>query len=114
LISRALSGEPIQLVTVEQRTLVYYCRSLVRELDLGVFSNETVKDVPGHFVNHVVGLDTGFGLSEDVHRNGWSEQCPHAVLSTEGLSVASIASSCIVTQIPEGRCVTEFCTRCAS
>ena len=35
LISRALSGERIRLVTMEQRVLVYYCRSLVRELDLG-------------------------------------------------------------------------------
>ena len=35
LISRALSGERIQLVTMEHRILVYYCRSLVRELDLG-------------------------------------------------------------------------------
>jgi hypothetical protein len=30
-----------------------------------------------------------------------------------GLSVANLAASCIVTQIPEERCVTEFCTRCA-
>jgi hypothetical protein len=35
LISRALSGERIRLVTMEHRVLVYYCRSLVRELDLG-------------------------------------------------------------------------------
>ena len=28
-----------------------------------IFSFATVKDVPGHFVKHVVGLDTGFGLS---------------------------------------------------
>ena len=34
LISRALCGEWIQLVTIEQRVLVYYCRTLVRELDL--------------------------------------------------------------------------------
>ena len=33
-ISRALAGEWVQLVRVEQRILVYYCRSLVRELDL--------------------------------------------------------------------------------
>jgi len=33
-ISRALAGEWVQLVHVEQRILVYYCRSLVRELDL--------------------------------------------------------------------------------
>jgi len=35
LISRALSGERIRLLTMEHRVLVYYCRSLVRELDLG-------------------------------------------------------------------------------
>jgi hypothetical protein len=35
LISRALSGERIRLVTMAQRVLVYYCRTLVRELDLG-------------------------------------------------------------------------------
>jgi hypothetical protein len=33
-ISRALAGERVQLIRVEQRILVYYCRSLVRELDL--------------------------------------------------------------------------------
>ena len=34
LISRALCGERVQLVTVEQRVLVYYCRTVIRELDL--------------------------------------------------------------------------------
>ncbi len=33
-ISRALAGEWVKLVRVEERILVYYCRSLVRELDL--------------------------------------------------------------------------------
>jgi transposase InsO family protein len=33
-ISRALAGEWVQLMRVEQRVLVCYCRSLVRELDL--------------------------------------------------------------------------------
>jgi transposase InsO family protein len=33
-ISRALAGEWVQLIRIEQRVLVYYCRSLVRELDL--------------------------------------------------------------------------------
>jgi len=33
-ISRALAGEWVQVVRIEQRVLVYYCRSLVRELDL--------------------------------------------------------------------------------
>jgi transposase InsO family protein len=32
-ISRALAGEWVQLIRLEQRILVYYCRSLVRELD---------------------------------------------------------------------------------
>ncbi len=35
LISRALNGERVRLVVLEQRVLVYYCRTLVRELDLG-------------------------------------------------------------------------------
>jgi len=35
VISRALSGERVQLVPMEQRILAYYCRTLVRELDLG-------------------------------------------------------------------------------
>lgn len=34
-ISRALSGERVQLVKMDERVLVYYCRTLVRELDLG-------------------------------------------------------------------------------
>jgi transposase InsO family protein len=33
-ISRALAGEWVRLIRLEQRILVYYCRSLVRELDL--------------------------------------------------------------------------------
>ena len=33
-ISRSLAGEWVQLIRVEQRVLVYYCRSIVRELDL--------------------------------------------------------------------------------
>src|SRR3974390_1664175 len=32
-ISRALAGEWVQLIRLGQRILVYYCRSLVRELD---------------------------------------------------------------------------------
>jgi len=34
-ISKALSGEWVQLERVGQRVLVYYCRTVVRELDLG-------------------------------------------------------------------------------
>jgi len=33
-ISRALAGEWVQLERIEDRVLVYYCQSLVRELDL--------------------------------------------------------------------------------
>ena len=33
-MSRALAGEWVQLTRVGERILVYYCRSLVRELDL--------------------------------------------------------------------------------
>jgi hypothetical protein len=33
-ISRALAGEWVQVVRVDERVLVYYRRSLVRELDL--------------------------------------------------------------------------------
>ncbi len=33
-ISRALAGERVRVVRLEQRVLVYYCRSVVRELDL--------------------------------------------------------------------------------
>jgi len=33
-ISRALAGEWVQVVRVDGRALVYYCRSLIRELDL--------------------------------------------------------------------------------
>jgi len=34
VVSRALQGEHVRLVTIEQRVRVYYCRTLVRELDL--------------------------------------------------------------------------------
>jgi transposase InsO family protein len=34
-ISKALCGEWVQLVSVDRRVLVYYCATLVRELDLG-------------------------------------------------------------------------------
>src|SRR6202011_6160673 len=62
--SRVLSGERIRLGPIEQRVLVYYCRTPVRELDLVVRPNFPTKTVlPGRFVTHVVGLDTGFGLS---------------------------------------------------
>lgn len=40
--SRALRGEWVQLDRVEQCVLVYYCRTLVRELDLGGWSSIAV------------------------------------------------------------------------
>ena len=33
-VSRALAGQQVQLVRMEQRILVYYCRTVVREIDL--------------------------------------------------------------------------------
>jgi transposase InsO family protein len=33
-ISYALAGQPVQLVKVEERVLVYHCRTVIRELDL--------------------------------------------------------------------------------
>jgi transposase InsO family protein len=33
VVSRALKGEHVQLVDIEQRVLVYYCRTLIREFD---------------------------------------------------------------------------------
>ena len=33
-LSRALAGEWVQLIRIEEKILVYYCRSLVRELEL--------------------------------------------------------------------------------
>jgi transposase InsO family protein len=43
VVSRALAGERVQLVTDEQRVLVYYCRTLVRELDF-VNQRSTIVD----------------------------------------------------------------------
>ncbi|MGD0793459.1 MAG: IS481 family transposase [Terriglobales bacterium] len=42
-ISRALRGEWVQLERVEQRVLVYYCRTLIRELDLGIQRSTAVE-----------------------------------------------------------------------
>jgi len=49
LISRALIGERIRLVAMEQRLLVYYCQTLVRELDLARSNlrNQNCKGCPG-------------------------------------------------------------------
>jgi transposase InsO family protein len=41
-ISRALRGEWVQLDRLAQRVLVYYCRTLVRELDLGSRASSAV------------------------------------------------------------------------
>ena len=35
-ISKALCGERVQLVRLEERVPVYYCNTLIRELDLGI------------------------------------------------------------------------------
>jgi len=35
-ISKALCGEWVQIVRVEQRLQVYYCTTMIRELDLGI------------------------------------------------------------------------------
>ncbi len=69
-IAKALRGEWVQLEQVEQRVLVYYCRTLIRELDLKSRCStavdrssehrsrvKTVKDVPGQTVKHVMGLN---------------------------------------------------------
>jgi len=42
-IAKALRGEWVQLQQVEQRVLVYYCRTLVRELDLKTRSSTAVE-----------------------------------------------------------------------
>jgi hypothetical protein len=34
-VSQALSGEWVQIVCVEQRLMVFYCTTLIRELDPG-------------------------------------------------------------------------------
>jgi len=42
-IAKALRGEWVQLEQIEQRVLVYYCRTLVRELDLRSQSSTAVE-----------------------------------------------------------------------
>jgi transposase InsO family protein len=41
MISRALAGEWVQLVRIEQRILVYYCHTLIRELDFSFSAAHT-------------------------------------------------------------------------
>ena len=42
-IAKALIGEWVQLERVDQRVLVYYCRTLIRELDLQSQASRLVK-----------------------------------------------------------------------
>lgn len=42
-ISRALAGDYVQLIPVEQRVMIYYCTTLVRELDV-VLQRSTIVD----------------------------------------------------------------------
>ena len=35
-ISKALKGERVQVVKVEERVMVFYCATLIRELNLGI------------------------------------------------------------------------------
>jgi len=71
-LSSALCGERVQIVEIGSRAQVYYCSTLIRELDLGIQRStiverwipeqvpppKTVKDVLKHPVNHVLVLDT--------------------------------------------------------
>lgn len=43
-ISRALAGEQVQVIPVEQRLLVFYCQTLVRELDPGIPRSTIIED----------------------------------------------------------------------
>jgi hypothetical protein len=47
-VSRALSGEWVQVVSVEHRIMVFYCTTLVRELDPGIQRSKIVERwIPG-------------------------------------------------------------------
>lgn len=74
LISRALSGERIQMVAMEHCVMVTtaapWCGNSTWLPDES--SAFTVTDVAGHLVNHVVELDTKSGLSG-----------PHALFGTK-------------------------------
>ena len=35
-VSKAIAGEWVNLVRIENRVLVYYCTTLIREIDLGI------------------------------------------------------------------------------
>jgi transposase InsO family protein len=53
-VSGPLAGQRVHLVRKDHRVLVFYCRTLIRELD----KNPTVKDVWRHSVKHVLELDS--------------------------------------------------------
>jgi transposase InsO family protein len=42
-VSKALSGERVQVVRVEQRMLVFYCTTLIRELDPGIQRSKIIE-----------------------------------------------------------------------
>jgi hypothetical protein len=42
-VSKALSGERVQVVRVEQRLLVFYCKTLIRELDTGIQRSKIIE-----------------------------------------------------------------------
>jgi hypothetical protein len=56
-IGQAQRREWVQRVQLENRVLVYCCRTVVRELDR---ITSIVKDVSRQTVKHVMGLDTSF------------------------------------------------------
>jgi transposase InsO family protein len=68
-IGRALAGEWVQVLAVEQRLQVYFCNTLIRELEPAIHRSTIVerprrepitstgKDLPEQTANHVVELD---------------------------------------------------------
>jgi hypothetical protein len=47
-ISRALCGQRVQLERIDQRALVFYCRTLIRELDLDKGHSLAIERYIGH------------------------------------------------------------------
>ncbi len=82
-INQALAGEWVQIVATGERWMVFYCTTLIREIDPVASSARrsssagsllrpepsTVKDVRRHFVNHVMGLDTKTKTEKVGHPN---------------------------------------------
>ena len=64
-IGQALAGDWVQLVRIDRRIQVYYCRSLIRDL-----TPKTVKDVPEQNVNHVPELDTALEWGTRLRTSG--------------------------------------------